>query len=83
MTTNTRNNWSLLALLVVLTPPVAHAHHSTLGFFDVNNKVEIEGVLTDVTWRNPHTVFELDVVNDQGETVQWHVESGALGVLRA
>jgi Family of unknown function (DUF6152) len=83
MTAITRNTFKTLALLVLLTPLVTQAHHSTLGFFDFNNKVEIQGVVRDVTWRNPHTVFELDVVNEQGQTVQWHIESGALAVLRA
>jgi hypothetical protein len=83
MTAITRNTLNMLAVWALLTPLVAFAHHSTLGFFDINNKIEIHGVLADVTWRNPHTVFELDVVNEQGETVQWHIESGALAVLRA
>lgn len=47
-----RNPRSILAFLILLTPLVTYAHHSTLGFFDINKKVEIQGVLTNVTWRN-------------------------------
>jgi hypothetical protein len=70
-------------LLISLVPTLATAHHSTAGFFNPARKVEVEGVITAVQWRNPHTVFELDVPNAEGELVQWHVESGALGILRA
>ena len=69
--------------LLLLVPTLATAHHSTLGFFNRARTVEVEGVIKAVQWRNPHTVFELDVQNAEGELVQWHIESGALGVLRA
>ena len=69
--------------LVLFAPLASFAHHSTRGFFDPDVKIEIQGLITAVTWRNPHTVFELDVQNGNGEVTQWHVESGALAVLRA
>jgi hypothetical protein len=71
------------ALGLLATPLISTAHHSTAGFFDRNSKVEIEGIVARIQWRNPHTMFEIDVQNESGETVRWHVESGALGVLRA
>jgi len=71
------------ALGLLAMPSVSTAHHSTAGFFDPNSNVEIEGIVARIQWRNPHTVFEIDVQNESGETVRWHVESGALGVLRA
>ncbi len=79
----TRTTQIKLAFIAFLMPSAMYAHHSTLGFFDASNRVEIQGVLADVTWRSPHTVFELEVVDEQGQTVQWHIESGALAVLRA
>lgn len=68
---------------LLVTSSISTAHHSTAGFFDRNSKVEIEGIVARILWRNPHTTFEIDVQNESGETVRWHVESGALGVLRA
>jgi hypothetical protein len=70
-------------MVILLYPSILLAHHSTAGFFDRDTKIEITGVITNVIWRNPHTVFELDVMNEQGEVTEWHVESGALAVLRA
>ena len=72
-----------LAFLLLAATPDSSAHHSTAGFFDRDSQVEIEGMVAHIQWRNPHTVFEIDVQDDSGETVRWHVESGALGVLRA
>jgi hypothetical protein len=71
------------ALGLLATPSISTAHHSTAGFFDRNSKVEIEGTVARARWQNPHSMFEIDVQNESGETVRWHVESGALGVLRA
>ncbi len=73
------------AALVLLTamPPASLAHHSVAGFFDPNDKIEIEGVVTSVSWRNPHVEFGIEESTDSADTVTWRVESGALGVLRA
>jgi len=75
----------VLFILVGLTlgPAVSFAHHSVAGFFDPDITVEIEGVVKKVRWRNPHTVFEVDVTSKSGEVVTWQIESGALGVLRS
>ena len=81
MTTRALLRSSVLGLLA--TTSNSSAHHSTAGFFDRNSLVEIEGIVARIQWRNPHTTFAIDVQNESGETVRWHVESGALGVLRA
>lgn len=70
-------------LLITASLREADAHHSVAGFFDPNERVEIEGVVSRIRWRNPHTVFIIDVTNDDGSTTEWMVESGALGVLRS
>lgn len=71
----------LAAVAVALTAPAA-AHHSFATHYDRNNIVEIKGVLSDVKMRNPHSFFEVDVVNDAGETETWEVEAHAVPVLR-
>ena len=59
------------------------AHHSVAGFFDPGTQVEIEGTVSVARWRNPHTVFEVEVTGPSGETTTWKIESGALGILRS
>lgn len=79
----TRSIRSLLvsAFFLCCMQPAAMAHHSVAGFFDANTQVEIAGVISRVRWRNPHTVFIVDVTNDDGSVTKWEIESGALGVL--
>ena len=73
---------TFIIVCLAIVSEVSFAHHSVAGFFDPQKKSEIEGIVKKVRWRNPHTVFEVDVTNDAGEVVTWRIESGALGVLR-
>lgn len=49
------------------------AHHSRSNF-ELETIIEIEGVVTEYSWRNPHSYVRMDVVNENGETVNWLVE---------
>jgi hypothetical protein len=64
-------------------PIVAPAHHSVAGFFDPNRQIEIEGIVTATSWRNPHVIFEIDVAESSGGVTSWTVESGGLGIFQA
>lgn len=72
----------LVIACLAIMPTVSFAHHSVAGFFNEEKKSEIEGVIKRVQWRNPHTIFEVDVTSNTGEVITWSIESGALGVLR-
>ena len=72
-----------LMVVILVTAFAAQAHHSVAGFFDPSVKVEIEGTVKTVRWRNPHTVFEVDVASPNGDVITWRIESGALAVLRS
>ena len=71
-----------LMLAGLLAAGYVQAHHSFATHYDSSNIVEISGVLSDVKMRNPHSFFEVDVVNDDGETETWEVEAHAVPVLR-
>lgn len=43
--------WLLISLFVSFT---AHAHHNWSAIYDVDSDIEIEGVVSEVIWRNPH-----------------------------
>ena len=60
----------------------AQAHHSSIGIYDEENPVEIEGVVTEVRWRNPHPSYTVAVTDAQGNTVDWFVETGSISTLR-
>ena len=73
-------------IAVVLTALVIgdglRAHHSTVVNFDSSREVTIAGVLTEVTWRNPHSRFRMNVTGEDGATVEWLVELGASNTLK-
>lgn len=63
----------LTALLIIFAFPVSvSGHHSRAEF--LNETVEIEGVLTEVIWRNPHIALFVDVASTTGEIESWRVE---------
>ena len=51
----------------------ALAHHS-FAAFDLTKTVVIEGVLTDVKFTNPHSWFEVNVVDASGKSTLWAIE---------
>ena len=71
-----------LATTLLLVSGLTQGHHSTLGFYDHDNIVEIEGVVTSVSLRNPHIRLGVAVTGESGATVDWEIESSALSVLR-
>ena len=64
-----------LLLLLLIIPSTTLSHHSRAEFNQRLTPVELEGILTKVYWRNPHTEFDLLVVNADGSEVTWTVEA--------
>jgi hypothetical protein len=54
--------------------PAALAHHSVSAWFDTTATTEIEGVVTEFRWQNPHVVFTMRVPGEQGEAL-WEIET--------
>lgn len=57
------------------TASLVSAHHSVLGQFDADARLELSGVITRVDWINPHIYVHLDVEEESGETTTWRLES--------
>ena len=67
-----------LAMLVVtgalaLTAAPIFAHHS-FAMFDRANQVDLEGVVQEFRFVNPHTFINLAVKQDDGSSVVWSLE---------
>lgn len=52
------------------------AHHSTAEF-NYAKTVNLEGVIKEVQWTNPHSYIQVLVPNGRGGTDQWGIEIGA------
>jgi hypothetical protein len=73
----------LVRIVAVLTAANgASAHHSTAVNFDSSREITITGVLTEATWRNPHSRFRVNVTGADGATREWLVEMGASNTLK-
>lgn len=58
-----------------------HAHHSQAGIFDSRKTIEVTGVVTSVSWRNPHGQILLSVRERGVETI-WDAETASISILR-
>ncbi|MBX2849567.1 MAG: hypothetical protein KTR16_14695 [Acidiferrobacterales bacterium] len=67
----------LIALAVFILYAIfnsVYAHHS-FAIYDLENKTEIKGVLTDVSIRSPHIIFSVEVTDANGQKTEWRIES--------
>jgi hypothetical protein len=57
------------------------AHHSPVAFDTSIEDFTISGRIESVDVRNPHSVMELNVVNDDGTEILWHIEFSSINLL--
>ena len=77
------NSLALAApLALLLISAGVSAHHSLLAEFRTDSPTEITGVITDMDWINPHSYVYVDVTDDAGNVVNWHLESLPTAMLR-
>jgi hypothetical protein len=77
MTTRTL---AIVLVAVVVRAAPALAHHTVANTHDVSKTVALTGVVTRVSWHNPHVVYHLSVPGEVG--VDWEVESRHLEGMR-
>ncbi len=70
----------LVSQAVIL--PAAFGHHSTAANYDESTTIEIEGVITEVRWRNPHVMFKLGVGTAAGVDEIWRISTNSVSGLR-
>jgi hypothetical protein len=72
-----------MALGLALAAATARGHHSFAAQFDINKPVRLEGRVTDMRWANPHAWIYIDVEDEDGNVVNWGLETaGANGLIR-
>lgn len=68
---------SAAAITLLWVAPVA-AHHSFAAEFDASKPFKLTGVVAKVEWQNPHTIFYLDITDEQTKKVtNWSFEMGS------
>jgi hypothetical protein len=66
----------------ILASGHTHAHHSFATHYILDQPIELTGVVTEVTLRNPHSFIMMDVTDEQGVTVEWEVEIHSVPLMR-
>ncbi len=75
--------WTLLSLLFLgLAGTSTRAHHSFAVHFIPTGQAQVEGTVTDIRIRSPHSFLELDVRAANGTTERWVVETHSLPLLK-
>jgi len=57
------------------------AHHAVASVYDLNTEVVLEGQLTKLNYRNPHSNLLLAVPNPDGTTTEWVLTTASTQVL--
>lgn len=60
----------------------SNAHHSVSATYDVDRTSTVQGIVTRFSFRNPHVVVGLEVINADGSVTNWVAEGSAATVLR-
>jgi Family of unknown function (DUF6152) len=71
-----------IALACIALASQAMAHHNMTALFDFNDRVSLEGTLTKVDWRNPHTYLTVEVKTADGSMETWLIEGPAPSFFR-
>ena len=69
----------VVLFLVMFSSVTLQAHHSMTHFAD--EVTEMEGVLVDIHWRNPHIYFFVETEETDGEKKLWELEAGTIYTL--
>jgi hypothetical protein len=71
---------TLLAGATLCAAP-ALAHHSFAAEFDLDQPIQLRGVVTEVEFMNPHSWIHIDVKKDDGTMEKWDIEGGTPNTL--
>src|SRR5438876_11155218 len=69
----------LLAFFLIDTPLLAH--HGRGATYEMKKQVTLKGVITEVSWRNPHVAIYMEVKDNDGKVVNWAFENSNVSTL--
>lgn len=72
----------MFACLALLISAAASAHHSFAVHFVSDELVEVQGVVKEFRFTNPHGVLLFTAMDAEGNEVEWRAETNSPNVLR-
>jgi hypothetical protein len=76
-----KNLLLISAFSLILYTNNAQAHHAFAADYDSGKEGLIAGTITEVIYKNPHARYYLDVINDNGGTETWDLQTMNLMML--
>lgn len=75
------NRYRQFALLgLVGLAGMSQAHHSGAPF-DTDSEIEVQGVVDEWHWQNPHAWLRMTATDDDGNEVEWNIEATSPNIL--
>jgi hypothetical protein len=71
------------AVLLIGSAGAVYGHHSFTAAYDNTRRVDVEGVVKEFIWRNPHSFIRIDVTGKDGKVELWSLEWGSSSQLSA
>jgi outer membrane usher protein FimD/PapC len=59
----------------------SYGHHAFSAVYDVDQVLEVTGVVTEVEWTNPHVRFYVEVKDANGSATNWDFELQSVNTL--
>ena len=72
---------AIFAAWLILASVTAVAHHSPANFNLGVTDFAVTGTIGSVSFRNPHSVIELNVPAPDGAVTQWYIEFSSVNLL--
>jgi hypothetical protein len=73
--------WALTAVVIIImsAPAATSAHHSISAMYDRAKELEIDGQVSRVDVRNPHSIIIVEAAGPRGTRETWELESRGAG----
>jgi len=79
-----RSAFVLIGVLIITAiAGRAFAHHSFTAAYESGKRMEVEGVVKEFIWRNPHSFVRIEVTDKSGKVETWSLEWGSSNQLSA
>ena len=71
----------IITSLIFLAFKSVNAHHSFAVEFTAEKTIAINGVITEIWFRNPHVRYYIDIINEDNKVESWDIRTSSPSLL--
>ena len=71
----------IITSLIFLAFNSVNAHHSFAVEFTAEKTIAINGVITEIWFRNPHVRYYIDIINENNKVESWDIRTSSPSLL--